>query len=190
VSGKELEDAYKEIEEKVNERFQHKGSYADHYHYDKLLSKALDKHESEFRKLLEQAKVQNEITQTQDEVVVDANYEKQAKFEAEIEKLTKEVATLKLQIQSQKPGTSINDLESTDPLVPIQENITEPVVDLESTDPLVTEPVVEEQMSPRTPVGESTTSPRRRNPSPSSRRAQPRNPTNERSMATRATSRR
>jgi hypothetical protein len=138
VSGKGLEDAYKKIEETVNKRFEHRGSYADHYHYDRLLSMALDNSELQLRELIAQADVVDEIAAedemteevTEDEIAArDANLEArvekrvkevQANLQAEIEALKKELAASKRQmvVRSTSPNPEEYTLTPVSPRAP------------------------------------------------------------------------
>jgi len=88
---------FNDIEKVAKKRFEHKGSYADHYHFDQLLLKKLDETEPRLRELIAQADVVDEIAadvvdeetkkaikETQDEIAArDANLE--ARIEAIVE---------------------------------------------------------------------------------------------------------
>ena len=99
---------FNDIEKVAKERFELKGSYADHYHYDQQLLKLLDSSEPQLREKLEQAVVdeiaadmideetKKAIKETQDEIAArDANLE--ARIDAIVEKrLAERLAALGL----------------------------------------------------------------------------------------------
>jgi hypothetical protein len=100
-----LGDDFNDIEKVAKKRFEHKGSCADHYHFDQLLLKKLDETEPQLRKLIARTDVVDEIAadvvdemtkETQDEIAArDANLE--ARIQAIVEeRLAERLAALGL----------------------------------------------------------------------------------------------
>jgi hypothetical protein len=71
------------LQEEVKKRFEHEGSYADHYHFDQLLLKRLDNTESELRELIATKDVVDKIAaDVADEITKEIVQEAQDEMDA------------------------------------------------------------------------------------------------------------